>query len=154
LKERRKYVRFDTEVKINFQVSYPLKTRVKFQLENGDKLLPPKYSATSRNISVEGLGFSSDKKLKNRDRLYMELYLPKQTSPVCMEGQVKWLRNALVREKYKYNVGIKLITVSGKPVRASVYYDKKYGVIWSAVLDSVFGSFRKTMQKNRRAKRP
>lgn len=150
MRERRKYVRFDTEVKINFHVSYLLKTKVRFQLENGGKILPPKYPALSRNISVEGLGFSSDKKLKDGDCLYMEVYLPGQAKPVYMEGKVCWSRRTLGKERYKYNTGIKLITVSGKPVRASIYYDKKYKVIWSAVLDSVFGSFRKTMQKNRK----
>jgi hypothetical protein len=47
-RERRKYPRYSTEVKIYFRVHYSLKTKVKFQLID----LPQKYIWASAKISV------------------------------------------------------------------------------------------------------
>ncbi len=150
-KERRKYERYDTEAKIYFHVNYDIKTKVKFQVldKEIEKALSKKYSALSKNISAEGLRFSSDKKVKNGDSLYLELYLPKQKKPVCMTGEVRWSK-AIPGETgkgHRFDTGVKLITISGEPVSSSIYYDKEHGVIWSAVLDSIFGSFRRLMRK-------
>ncbi|MDP1853020.1 MAG: PilZ domain-containing protein [Candidatus Omnitrophota bacterium] len=151
-KERRKYLRYNTEVKIYFHVNYDLKTKVRFQVldEKESMLLSKKYPALSRDVSAEGLRFNSGKELKKGNSLYLEVYLPRKKRPVRMTGQVRWSKKVLGSGsgKNKFDTGVKLLTVSGKPVSNSIYFDNESRVIWSTVLDSVFGSFRKLMQKN------
>lgn len=151
-KERRKYFRYNTKVEICFRVNYDLKTKVKFQVIKQDKgCLSKKHLALSKNVSVEGMCFSSNLKLKKGDNLYLEVYLPKQKNPVCMTAQVRWSKALLLKseEKHKFDTGVRLMTVSGKPVSPSIRFDKKQQVVWSDVLDSIFGSFRKLMQKSK-----
>ena len=150
-KERRRYPRYNTEVKIYFHVDYELKTKVTFKVladkqgYAGDK----KYAAISRDVSAEGLKFTSDKKLKKGDILYLEVYIPKKKKPIHMTGEVRWSKNneKAVKAKFKFDTGIRLLTVEGVAVPDAVCFDKDHGVIWSPVLDSIFGSFRKLMQK-------
>lgn len=149
-KERRKYQRYDTEVKIFFHVNYDIKTKVKFRLIDKQKhvLLPKRYLGLSRNVSAEGIRFSSIKQLQKRDIIFIEVYLPKLKKPICMTGEVRWSEQTFLHPKikYKFDTGVRLISVSGRPVHESIHYDKKNKIYWSEVLDSVFGSFRKFMQ--------
>lgn len=158
IKERRKYERYNTEVKIYFRVNYDLKTKVKFQVADKfkERLLAKKYPGLSRNVSAEGLGFSSDKKLKKGDYLYLEVYLPKQKEPVFMQGEARWSKPAPAAQKsrYKFDAGVKLTYVAGTPVSESIHLDKKHGVIWSIVLDSIFGNFRRLMRHSRKKPSP
>ena len=150
-KERRKYERYGTEAKVYFRVVYEIETKVEYQvLEKVDgKKLSEKHPAMSKNISAEGLCFTSSEKLKKGDFLYLEVYLPSQKEPIHMEGQVRWSHMTSQEEEKenKFDVGVKLITVNGKSVLASIHFDEANKVIWSSVLESVFGEFRKLAQK-------
>jgi hypothetical protein len=154
LKERRKYHRYDTAVKIYFRVHYSLKTKVKFQLINKDseKFLSKKYFGLSKDISVEGLRFTSAKKLRKGNRLYLEIYLPKHPEAVWMMGEVRWskLLSSRLKLAYKYDTGVKLTSIMGESVSESIYFDKKYKVFWGSVLNYAFGSFGKLKQKKRK----
>jgi hypothetical protein len=144
-KVRRKYPRYDTELKVYFELKYDIETRVEFKViasthkENHFH----KYSGLSKNVSVEGLCFVSKKKLEKGDVLIIDVYEPKVKGPIVMEGQVRWSKKAPdgAKEKDMFYTGIKLISVNGKLVSDSVYFDKKYNVVWSVVLDSLFGNF-------------
>jgi hypothetical protein len=150
-RDRRKYPRYDTEVKIYFHVHYSLKTKVKFQLikKDGKECLSKKYFGLTKDISVEGLRFSSPKRLRKRNRLYLEIYLPGHKEPVWMMGEVRWSRKLCVHPKraLEYDTGVKLTSVMGEPVFKSIHYDKKFKVFWSSVLSYAFGSFKKLTQK-------
>lgn len=152
-KERRRYERYDMETKIYFRVSYDVKTKIKFQVLNKkkDKLLPERFSGLSKNVSVDGMRFASKKRLSKGDNLYIEVYLPKQKSPICMTGEVIWSKMLSPHSKgdYQFDTGVRLITVSNNSVLKSVYYDNKNHIIWSTVLDSVFGSFQKFIKRKR-----
>ncbi len=154
LKERRRYPRYDTEVKIYFRVHYDLKTKVKFRLINKDseKFLSKKYFGISKDISVEGLRFSSAKRLRKGNQLYLEIYLPKHREPVWMIGEVRWSKLLSSRSKltHKYDTGVKLINIMGELVTESIYFDKKYKVFWGSVLNYAFGSFSKLKQKKKK----
>ncbi len=150
VEERRKYPRYDTEIKIYFRVNYSLKTKVEFQLISAQdkKMLSKKYWGLSKDVSVEGLRFCSAKKLRKGNRIYLEMYLPKSRQPVWMIGQVRWSKKLdNPRVKYQYDTGLKLKNVMGEPVSKSIYFDKKYKVFWSSVLNYAFGSFRKLKNK-------
>jgi hypothetical protein len=152
-KERRKYERYDTEAKVYFRVRYDLKTKVEFQLIDKSKkrLLSKKYPGISRNVSAEGMRFSSDKKLRKGTDLYLEVYLPKRKDPIYMTGEVKWSKKLFIypKDAYEFDTGVKLKSIMGEPVSKTIYFDKKYGVFWSSVLNYVFGSFRECVQKDR-----
>lgn len=156
-KERRKYSRFDTELKVYFRVTYDIKTRVKFRILriNKEEHLSRRYSGLSKNISVEGLCFVSKKKLEKGDILLLEVDLPNTKLPIQMEGKVKWSKRLKIRPTRAglFRTGVKLISVDGKPVSGSIYYDKEYKVVWSVVLETVFGSFKKMAKKFKRDKR-
>lgn len=171
-KERRRYERYDTEVRVYFRVGYDIKTIVMFQLidQSRRKIASPKYSAVSKNVSVEGLAFTARKELKPGDRLYLEVYLPKTKNPIIMEGEVRWCQSilsspgktaragnlpvpALLAGRrqtsstlVQYETGIKLLTIDGQVVAGTIYYDKGYNVFWSAVLETILGNFKKLAQ--------
>ncbi|MBN1526222.1 MAG: PilZ domain-containing protein [Candidatus Omnitrophica bacterium] len=149
--ERRKYPRYDTEVKIFFHVTYDIKTKVKFKVLVGHHkgLGAHKYSGLSKNVSVEGLGFVSHKKLEKGDLLFIEVYEPKMKAPVKMEGQVRWSRKLPDKENGKdlFHTGVRVILVNDKLVADTISFEKKYNVMWSAVLQSLFGSFAAMLRK-------
>lgn len=146
--EKRKFERYDTEVKIYFYVSFDIKTIVKFIVVGKDKKKTPdkKYLAFSKNVSAEGLCFTSDKKLKKGNILSIEIYLPKQENPILMEGEVRWSQ-LVTGATNKFDTGVCVATVKGKSVSDSIYRDEKNRIVWSAVLESVFGNFRKFAQQ-------
>jgi hypothetical protein len=150
-RERRKYERYGTEAKVYFRVVYEIETKVEFRIVDGrlGEGVSQKYPAISKNVSVEGLCFTSQKQLEKGDMLYLEVYLPHLKKPICMEGRVRWSQPLPgQKEKGVFDTGVKLIKVEGKSVMASIYYDEPNRVIWSVVLDSIFGNFRKLTQKN------
>ena len=151
--ENRKFERYDTEVRILFQVAYDIQTKVEYRVINPDQdSASPKYSALSKNISVEGLCFSSVQKLEVGDILSMELYLPAHKDPIPMQGEVRWSEKKSPSQKSdKFDTGVKLMTINGKPVHESIYFDQDNKVVWSLVLESVFGSFRIFAQKQKKA---
>ena len=161
VKEKRKYERYDTYAKIYFHVTYDIATKVKFRVIDKvkNKALTKKYEALSKNVSAEGLCFSSAKQLNKGDILYMEVYLPvpedkktplpkKFKKPILMEGEVRWSQASKKQKKETfYDTGVKLITVNGKAVDESVFLDAINKVVWSVVLESIFGKFKITADK-------
>ena len=57
--EKRKYERYDTELKLYFDRGFVVETKVKYQLldKQNDKPISRKYAALSKNVSAEGLSF-------------------------------------------------------------------------------------------------
>jgi hypothetical protein len=143
--ERRKYPRYDTDLEVYYQVKYDIRTRVEYQVLEGAGAheVPKRYPGVCRNVSVEGLCFVSKHKLERGDILYLEVYGHNAQEPVKMEGRVCW-SYALPgedTEKELFHTGLQLITVTGKSVADSIYFDKKYKVMWSDTLESLFGNF-------------
>ena len=156
--EQRKYTRYDTELKVYFDYAYDVETKVKYQLVDKykGKILPKKYSAITHNVSAEGLSFTSRKQLKKDDYLSLEIYLPIAKTAVRMQGQVRWSHKTPASittpdSNDIYLTGIQLIMVNEKPVAKSIHYDNEYQVIWSDVLESIFGNFRSLAQKKHKS---
>lgn len=152
-RNKRKHKRYNTEARIYFDFAYDLETKVEFEVIEEDKKpkSKKKYLAVSRNISAEGLCFVSHKNVKEDTNLYMEVYLPNAVEPIHMTGKVKWCdavsessTYALEDKKNKqmYQIGIIISNVDGESVNKSIHFDKEYGVNWSVVLESVFGSYK------------
>ena len=150
-KERRRYERYDNTVKIHFRVTYNLKTKVTFQVIDQDKqeALSPKYLALSKNVSAEGICFTSAKKLDDGNALHLEVYVPGTSAPVHMRGEVRWCRPIAPGEgeEDQFDAGVKVLTVNEKSVAETIYYDTTHQIFWSAVLEAIFGSFSALMHK-------
>ena len=151
--ERRKYKRYDTDAKIYFTVNYEVNTKLEFQVvdrRNGT-VESQKHPAVGRNISAAGMGFSSAKALAKGDILHLEVFIPGKTEQIQMIGEVRWSQeNKKTRKpEEKFDTGIQLISVNGKAVADSIFFDETHKVIWSNVLESVLGSFRVLEQKRR-----
>jgi hypothetical protein len=46
---------------------------------------------------------------------------------------------------------VKLTDIMGEPVSRSIYFDKRYKVFWSSVLNYAFGSFGRMRQRKKNA---
>lgn len=148
--ERRRHQRYDSEVEVYFRVNYDLKTKVAFWILNQWKNLSfdVKYTAISKNVSAEGICFYSQHKLNKNDQLFLEVYIPKKEKPIPMIGEVRWCQpfSKEDKEEHRFYTGIKLLKVYDKIVAPTIYFDQTYQVIWSIVLESIFGSFRQLAQ--------
>jgi len=150
-KERRKFERFETDVKVQFFVSFDIKTKVEFRIadKEGQQVSSQKYSAVSRNVSAEGLAFQSEKVLNPGDRLVLDVYVPASKEPIPMEGEVRWCQmnpSSLGGKKAEvYETGVKILKVENTDVTSSIVIDKAHNVVWSIVLESVFGNFKNLM---------
>jgi hypothetical protein len=150
--EKRLYKRYDKELNISFDFVYDIEAKVKFAVINpgGQSLIPKKYSALSRNISVAGLSFVSHKDLRIGDLLYLEVYLPGARNSIPMKGEVEWSHRAALSEqpsgpvvaKTLFETGVKVLFVDGQSVPETIHHDQAYDVDWSIVLASVFDNYK------------
>ncbi len=152
--ERRQHGRYDTDLKIAFSVNFDLETKIKFKVKSDKKESEHTHTAFGHNISVEGLGFSSEVNLKKGDQLVMDVFLPAGTIPICMEGRVMWCSLADSSSSYpgKYRAGVKISKVQGEAVEKTIVFDPANKIQWSIVLESVFGGFKKSILKNKKGK--
>ncbi len=144
--EQRKFQRYSTEVEVLFQVAYPFKTQMNFQIidqESGD-LHTSKYWAMSKNVGIEGLCFTTSFRLEQGEHIYLEVFLEGKKDPISMEGQVRWSRQSLplTGKERKFETGIKIISMKGQPVSETFQYDGAKQVVWSGVLQTIFGDFK------------
>ena len=152
-KNNRKYDRFDTEVKVYFRVEYDIETKIEYQVVG--KEIREKHFGVTKNVSTEGMCFTSYEKLQKGDILSMELYLPEdEDKPVYMLGEVRWSNPTEKSEQdgKKYETGVKLITVNNQNVNSSTYFDTENNLYWSPVLESVFGKFKLIQLKKKSMK--
>ena len=144
--ERRKHQRYETDLKIDFSVTFDLETKIKFQVKDQRKGAPaPKvYNAVGHNINAEGLGFSSNLKLEKGEHLILDVFLPSVKDPIRMEGRVRWC-SQVEGAPSEYRTGVKLIEVRSENVEKSIFYDQTNKIQWSIVLESVFGGFKESV---------
>lgn len=150
--ERRRHPRYDAEMKVYFHVKYDIKTRVRFKVLKGDA--EHKYSGLCKNVSAEGLCFVARKRLTPGDLLLIEVYEPMLKTPAIMEAEVRWCRpsSGSKRKGGTFQTGVRVVMVNGRFVRDTIYMDKEYKVVWSDVLDSLFGDFAAMIRKIREKK--
>jgi len=144
---RRQYDRYATELKIQFAVNFDVRTKVDFRVKekSAKKFSAQKYSAVSRNISAEGVGFIGPRRLKPGDVLLMEIFIPSSQDPINMVGEVKWSKK--VQSPHSagevYETGVLVRTVKGQEVEKTIFRDQQHELVWSIVLESVFGNFKR-----------
>ncbi len=143
---RRRHPRYDTDMKLLFKVKYDINVKVEFQvLEGYDKgNINRRYSGACNNVSVDGLLIVSNKSLTQGNILMLEVYDPILMRPVKMEGHVRWCEKSDSSDQDKgeiFRAGVQVLLIDGKSVSDSIYFDNKYMVAWSALLESLFGTF-------------
>jgi hypothetical protein len=142
---RRKYPRYDIEMEVYFKVRYDISIRVEFHViesrQEGNAV--SKYFGLCNNVSVEGMLVVSKKHLAKDDLLILEVYDPIGKNPVKMEGQVRWSERCPgpSKEQDVFYTGVQVVTVNDRAVLDSIYFDRKHQVVWSAILESLFGNF-------------
>ncbi len=151
--ERRKHQRYETDLQIDFSVSFDLETKIKFQVKDQKRGAPaPKiYNAVGQNINAEGLGFSSSVKLEKGEHLVLDVFLPSVKEPIPMEGRVRWC-SQVEGAPLEYRTGVKLIKVRDEDVEKSIFYDQTNKIQWSIVLESVFGGFKESVLSKKKYK--
>ena len=153
-KERRRYDRYDTDLKIEFQVNFDVKTKIDYRIKKKEEkqFSSQHYKAISNNISAEGISFNSQKKLNRGDIVKLELYVPSALVPIRMSGIVCWSHQVKGKgtDLDNYNTGIQVEDVNGESVGRTIFLDKEHQVAWSIVLESVFSSFKHIALKRKK----
>lgn len=151
-KNRRTYERFDKQAKAFFYFHYDLNSKLDVQrVIEGTTDQIEKYPATSRNVSAQGLCFRSLHQLNQGNHLQLDMYLTGDKEPIHLEGEVCWCQAAnSVSPQGFFDTGIRLLSINGLPVAETIHYDQTYHLIWSNVLDIIFGDIRKMSQKAKR----
>jgi hypothetical protein len=103
-----------------------------------------KCHGVCKNISAEGLCFVSEKKLKRGERLDLEFYVSDRNPPIRMQGNVQWSKKASGSRpaRFRFDTGLRLITIEGKAVRDSIHFDETYELYWSDVLELISGRWK------------
>ena len=108
--EKRKYIRLDFKLKLNFSAEGEPKKA---------------YQAITRNISAEGLKFTSDQKLEPGSRVDFEVQLQNRKDTVHFKGEVVWSKEVpiltSVRDK-TYDIGVRFVDVDKKDKNALMLY--------------------------------
>jgi len=154
--ERRRHERYDTDLKIEFFVSFDLVTHLDFQVEKeeGKGVNRAKYHGESRNVSAEGLCFVTGQELCRRDILHLNIYIPNAQNPIKMVGRVRWSRSLGQDEAGLniYDTGVKVIKVNDEDVERSLIFDPAHSIYWSVVLERVFGGFDQLVLEQKKPK--
>jgi len=100
--ERRKYIRFESQTEIHFHI------RERSEEESSRK----RISGITKNLSIQGVCFVSDKELQAGTVITLEVNLPTQEEPLLLEGEVRWSQISENQgEEGMYETGVKLFTV-------------------------------------------
>lgn len=149
--DKRQAPRYDKNLQVGFAFPYGFpyeaKTDLKYEVEDQAHHVR-KYIGVSKNICATGLCLTSDHKLEKGQPVHLEIYLPQGHEPIRMDGKVCWCdRSSLSDGQHTlFDAGIKIKTVEGDSVDESVHLDEAHHVLWSNVLEAVFGTFRKLVQ--------
>jgi|GEM_PF-430392 len=145
--DNRKHGRYSTDVKVHFQIPYDFRAEVDITMT--EQVVPQKFIGFSKNISTYGLCFESAREVRPGETLWMELHLPDSKDTVFMRGVARWSReNETVPHSIKsYSTGVEVSAVDELEVEKTVYFDVKYGVYWSELLERVLGGFSRIYKK-------
>jgi len=100
LREKRRFVRFDKEIKINYNLR-----------QDAAKL----HTSKTANISRKGLCLLTYEKLKHKTYLDLELEVPGFSKPVTSIGQVVWIKELKSHDaqgRRLFYIGIRFLKIN------------------------------------------
>jgi len=101
--DKRRFVRFNLGIKVNFQVKEKGKGKASLR----------KISGISKNICLEGVCFTSKSKLESGSKLELEIFLPSEPEPLRLEGEVIWCHLIQAeKDRVVFDTGVKLFTIN------------------------------------------
>lgn len=101
MEERRRYIRFNVMAEIKVQVA-----------GQKDEARQKAISGVARNISVEGVYFTSENKFTPATNVKLEVSLPSEPKPLHLDGEVRWCKQLQSPEgKTIFGIGVKLFTI-------------------------------------------
>jgi len=112
--EKRRFVRLDINSKLNFKIKDL----------SGEQVLAEENSGIVKNLSVEGICFSSEKQLKAGTKIELSIALPESPAPIDIRGEVVWSRPVGGEKGAKaiFDTGVKLVNIAqGDENRFLVY---------------------------------
>lgn len=147
-KDRRRHTRYKSETQVFFNVTFDFRTKINYQVvfQGKPRILSKKYPGLSKDFSAEGVCFVSSQNLEPGDLLYLEVHLARRKKVIPMEGVVRWSQRCPQpgsNGEILYETGVKLKRVNKKVVLDTIRYDKTNKVVWSNVLESLLGGFKK-----------
>lgn len=148
--DKRGAARHDCREKIYFDFVYDFQAKVDFKpVSSPASGSTRKYSGFTRNISTQGICFSSQVQLNEGVVVDMDVYIKDAPDPVHLQGKVRWNKLTLIDNMgtKHFDTGIHLDSINGQPVKDSIHFDEAYKVYWSDVLESLLGQFRKEAKK-------
>tara|TARA_Y100000031_G_C8086365_1_gene322085 strand:- start:347 stop:703 length:357 start_codon:yes stop_codon:yes gene_type:complete len=96
MREKRRFIRFDISVKVNYTTLKEPKTE--------------KVGIT-KNISAGGLHLSTEEKLETGTKLELKFIIPEALNPAHLKGTVLWSKEADDDKKPVYTSGIEFISI-------------------------------------------
>jgi len=112
--EKRKYMRLNVE------------TRIDLRAYDGDKskddIVP--VAAMSKNISIDGIRFISDRELTPGSKMGVEIFLEDDADPVHIHGEVVWSEKIKTRKgaDASYESGMRLLTIDKSDENRFIVY--------------------------------
>ena len=137
------------EVQFKFPYGFPYDAATKLEYQVESEGSDSKYVGVSKNVCATGLCLTSQHQLEKGQHLRLEVFLPQSREPIHMDGEVCWCDRSPLSDAKQvlFDAGVRLQTVEGESVDDSVHLDEVHHLIWSNVLEAVFGTFRKLVQE-------
>ncbi|MBD3270937.1 MAG: hypothetical protein GF384_00180, partial [Elusimicrobia bacterium] len=103
--ERRKYIRFMIDARVNFEVEG------KAISENNERKVP----GLIKNLCFEGACLILDEQFPPGHILKLELFLPSISEPIHVQSEVRWSRPYMNQDvNSMYETGVKIININPK----------------------------------------
>ena len=154
--DQRNYRRHPLKDKALVDFIYDFHAQVDVRSARG-RVTPAEFKChgVCKNISVEGLCFVSEKKLKRGEKLDLEFYVSESNPPLHMQGKVRWSKEASESQPAhsQFDTGLILTTIEGKAVHASIHYDEAYQLYWSNALELISGKWKQTIRDRGRSEK-
>ena len=148
--DKRQSPRYEKHLQVSFGFPYgfPYDATTKLKYEVEEKAQEGKFEGVSKNVCATGLCLTSSRRLEKGQHLHLEVYLPQGQQPIHMDGEVRWCDRSSLSDAVPtlFDAGIQIQTVEGQSVDETVRLDDVHHVLWSNVLEAVFGTFRKLVQ--------
>lgn len=98
MKEKRRFIRFDIALRVNYIVQAKKETRL---MKTG----------VTKNISAEGMQLLTEEKLEVGNKLEIKILVPEALNPVHLKGRVLWTKEAPSEKEHSYNSGIEFAEI-------------------------------------------
>lgn len=109
-KEKRKYARV------------ALQSIIKAQVVEGNDPSGEQFEGVGKNIGVEGMLLTSEKKLSPGKMLHIDIIFPGETDPVSIRGQIRWCASLSegINNGGPYDMGVQFIDITRNHLRLLV----------------------------------